>query len=46
MHVDACIVQDAQTRKILRLSTEKDELYYIDEMSHQGGSMLAHGSIE
>lgn len=46
MYSSGCIVQDNQTGKILRHSTEKNGLYYVDQMSHQGYASLARGSVD
>ena len=41
---DNCIVQDAQTGTIIGRGTERDGLYYVDEVIQNSGAMLAHGS--
>ena len=41
---DGCIVQDAQTGTIIGRDTERDGLYYVDEVIQNNSAMLAHGS--
>ncbi|XP_047965355.1 uncharacterized protein LOC125209817 [Salvia hispanica] len=37
--------EDIRTRRIIGRGTERQGLYYVDEMAHQGSAaMLAHGS--
>ena len=38
-----CIVQDAQTGRIIGRVTEKDGLYYVEEAIQKGHTSLAHG---
>ena len=38
-----CIVQDAQTGRIIGRSTEREGLYYVDETIKKGHTLLAHG---
>ena len=42
----ACIVQDTRTGKILGRGTERGGLYYVDEETHKGHTLLTHGSNE
>ena len=46
MHPTFCILQDIRTGKIIGRGTERDGLYYVDEVDLQGSAMLAHGTIE
>ena len=41
---DSCIVQDAQTGKIIRRGTERGGLYYMDETALQSQAMLTRES--
>ncbi|XP_047979007.1 uncharacterized protein LOC125220919 [Salvia hispanica] len=40
------ISHDIQTRRILGRGTEKQGLYYVDEIAQHGSAMLAHGSTK
>ena len=46
MHPSFCILQDIQTKRILGRGTEKQGLYYVDEIAQHGSAMLAHGSTK
>nr|GEX00746.1 putative ribonuclease H-like domain-containing protein [Tanacetum cinerariifolium] len=47
MHPTFCILQDIRTGKIIGRSTERQGLYYVDEVvTQQGTVMLAHGSTD
>ena len=46
MDSNGCIVQDSLTRKIIGHGTEENGLYYVDQMSHQSCTSLAHGSVK
>lgn len=39
-----CIVQDTRTGKILGRGTERGGLYYVDEATHKGQTLLTQGS--
>ena len=39
-----CIVQDAQTEKIIGCGTQRGDLYSVDETTHKGQAMLTRGS--
>uniref|UniRef100_A0A803LEC6 Integrase catalytic domain-containing protein n=1 Tax=Chenopodium quinoa TaxID=63459 RepID=A0A803LEC6_CHEQI len=41
-----CIVQDAQTGRIIGHDTERGGLYYVDGTTQNGTALLAHGSPE
>ena len=38
------VVQDAQTGKIIGRGTERGGLYYVDEVTQKGHTLLGHGS--
>ncbi|KAJ0521521.1 putative RNA-directed DNA polymerase [Helianthus annuus] len=46
MHPTFCILQDIRTGKIIGRGTERQGLYYVDEVTRQGTVMLAHGSTD
>lgn len=47
MHPTFCILQDIRTGKIIGRGTERQGLYYVDEVvTQQGTVMLAHGSTD
>ena len=46
MYPDFCILQDILTRRILGRDTEKQGLYYVDEIAQTSSVMLAHGSTK
>lgn len=39
-------MQDAQTRRIIGHGTERDDLYYVDEVIQKGHTSHAHGSSD
>uniref|UniRef100_A0A3Q7J883 GAG-pre-integrase domain-containing protein n=1 Tax=Solanum lycopersicum TaxID=4081 RepID=A0A3Q7J883_SOLLC len=41
-----CIVQDAQTGRIIGRGIERGGLYYVNEVTQQGNALLAQGSPE
>ena len=41
-----CIAQDAQIGKILGCGTERGGLYYVDEATTKGHTLLARGSLD
>ena len=43
MSSSGCVVQDAQTGRIIGRGTERDGLYYVDEAIQTGHTLLAHG---
>ncbi|XP_071713263.1 uncharacterized protein [Rutidosis leptorrhynchoides] len=44
LHPTFCILQDIRTGKIVGRGTERDGLYYVDEVTQDGAVMLAHGT--
>ncbi|KAJ0617795.1 putative RNA-directed DNA polymerase [Helianthus annuus] len=44
MHPTFCLLQDIRTGVIIRRGIERQGLYYVDEVAHQGTVMLAHGT--
>ncbi|KAJ0457169.1 putative RNA-directed DNA polymerase [Helianthus annuus] len=44
MHPTFCLLQDIRTGVIIGRGTERQGLYYVDEVAHQGTVMLAHGT--
>ncbi|XP_076933537.1 uncharacterized protein LOC143599475 [Bidens hawaiensis] len=46
MHPNFCILQDIRTGMIIGRGTERQGLYYVDEVTQQGTVMLAHGSTD
>lgn len=45
MFSDFCLLQDIQSGKVIGRGTERDGLYYVDEVAH-GNAMLAQESVE
>ena len=43
---ECCIVQDAQTGKIIGRGIERGELYYLEEETQKGKAILVRGSGE
>ena len=43
MSSSGCVVQNAQTGKIIGRGTERDGLYYVDEAIQKGHTLLVHG---
>uniref|UniRef100_A0A803N1T0 GAG-pre-integrase domain-containing protein n=1 Tax=Chenopodium quinoa TaxID=63459 RepID=A0A803N1T0_CHEQI len=41
-----CMVQEAQTGRIIGSGTERGGLYFLDEATQHGNALLAHGSPE
>ena len=41
-----CVVQDARTGKIIGRNTKRGGLYYVDEATQKGHTLLAHGSSD
>src|SRR5207249_4767408 len=39
-----CLLQDIRSGKVIGRGTEKDGLYYVDEVAQQGTAALAHGT--
>ncbi|KAI3768520.1 hypothetical protein L2E82_19267 [Cichorium intybus] len=46
MHPTFCILQDIRTGAIIGRGTEKQGLYYVDEVTQNGTVMMAHGTTE
>ncbi|KAL9995478.1 putative RNA-directed DNA polymerase [Helianthus debilis subsp. tardiflorus] len=46
MHPTFCILQDIRTGVIIGRDTERQWLYYVDEVTQSGTVMLAHGSSD
>ncbi|KAJ0565548.1 hypothetical protein HanIR_Chr06g0263791 [Helianthus annuus] len=46
MHPTFCILQDIRTGAIIGRGTERQGLYYVDEVNQHGTAMLAHGTLE
>ena len=47
MHLNFCVLQDIRTRRIIGHGTERQGLYYVDEITQQvGTTMLAHESAD
>ena len=46
MHPHFCLLQDIRTGKIIGRGTERDGLYYVDEVVQPGTAMLAHGTVD
>ncbi|KAK9053426.1 hypothetical protein SSX86_030060 [Deinandra increscens subsp. villosa] len=46
MHPTFCILQDIRTGVIIGRGTERQGLYYVDEVAHEGTAMLAHGTTD
>ena len=44
MSSTGCIVQDARTGKFIGRGTERGGLYYVEEATQKGHTLLAHGS--
>ncbi|XP_071688035.1 uncharacterized protein [Rutidosis leptorrhynchoides] len=44
LHPTFCILQDIRTGEIIGRGTERDGLYYVDEVTQDGSIMLAHGT--
>ncbi|XP_071695345.1 uncharacterized protein [Rutidosis leptorrhynchoides] len=44
LHPTFCILQDIRTGEIIGCGTERDGLYYVDEVTQDGSIMLAHGT--
>ncbi|XP_071687473.1 uncharacterized protein [Rutidosis leptorrhynchoides] len=44
LHPTFCILQDIRTGEIIGRGTERDGLYYVDEVTKDGRIMLAHGT--
>jgi len=40
-----CLLQDILTKEIIGRGTEREGLYYVDEVAHKGHAMLARGTI-
>ena len=45
MYSTFCLLQDILTKEIIGRGTEREGLYYVDEVAHQGHAMLAHGTV-
>jgi len=45
MFSNFCILQDILTKEIIGRGTEREGLYYIDEVVQKGHVMLAHGTV-
>ena len=41
-----CLLQDIQSGKVIGRGTERDGLYYVDEVAQRGTATLAHGTVE
>ena len=47
MHPNFCVLQDTRTNRIIGRGTERQGLYYVDEITQQDGTaMLAHDSAD
>ncbi|GKD99578.1 putative ribonuclease H-like domain-containing protein [Tanacetum coccineum] len=46
MHPTFCLLQDIITGRIIGCGTEREGLYYVDEVTTSGTVMLAHGTSE
>ncbi|XP_022030400.1 uncharacterized protein LOC110931309 [Helianthus annuus] len=46
MYPTFCILQDIRTKEIIGRGTERGGLYYVDEVTHKGHAMLAHGTAD
>ncbi|XP_019158475.1 PREDICTED: uncharacterized protein LOC109155214 [Ipomoea nil] len=46
MHPTFCILQDIRTGVIIGRGTERQGLYYVDEVTQRGTVMLAHGTVD
>nr|GEW75193.1 putative ribonuclease H-like domain-containing protein [Tanacetum cinerariifolium] len=46
MHPIFCLLHDIKTRRIIGRCTERDGLYYVDEVVQSSTVMLAHGTTE
>ncbi|KAJ0444834.1 putative RNA-directed DNA polymerase [Helianthus annuus] len=46
MHPTFCILQDIRTGEIIGRGTERQGLYYVEEVTQHGNVMLAHGSTD
>ena len=46
MSLSHSVVQDAQIGKILGCGTERGGLYYVDEATTKGHTLLARGSLD
>lgn len=46
MYPTFCILQHILTREIIERGTERGDLYYVDEVTHQGHAMFAHGTVD
>ncbi|KAI3703312.1 hypothetical protein L1987_73277 [Smallanthus sonchifolius] len=44
MYPTFCILQDIRTRTIIGRGTERQGLYYVDEVTRSSNAMLAHGT--
>jgi len=40
-----CLLQDILTKEIIGRGTEREGLYYVDEVAHKGHAMFAHGTV-
>jgi len=45
MFSNFCILQDILTKEIIGRGTEREGLYYVDEVVQKGYAMLAHGTV-
>ena len=45
MFSNFCILQDILTKEIIGRGTEREGLYYVDEVVQKGHAMLAHGTV-
>ena len=43
MSSSGCVLQDAQTERIIGRGTERNSLYYVDEAIQTSHTLLAHG---
>ena len=46
MYSQFCLLQDIHTKEIIGRGTEHNGLYYVDEVTHQGSVLLAHGTVD
>ena len=46
MQPHICLLQDIRTGEIIGRGTERDGLYYVDEIAQKGTVMLTHGSAD
>jgi len=45
MFLTFCLLQDILTKEIIGRGTEREGLYYVDEVAYKGHAMLAHRTV-